>query len=312
MDSSFGVSRKVELITPARFLFDSGLTPKEFNRRMLNDSHLKVVRYYPDGSDAFPDTDIKGGVVVTYRDEDAIIGPIRRMYKDERHRPLVEKVTGSADFVPLATIVGSQGSFKYTDLFFDDNPIARKVLMKGTKDKILSSQLEEFSFAFLDSKHDGYIKILGRLNGDRVYRWINSEYIREKGSHTLYSYKVFVAEAQGSGGFGEALSNLVIGEPGVAHTDTFLAFGCFDDIAEAENLAKYLKTKMARALLGTLKVTQHAASAVWEFVPLQDFSSASDIDWSMPIRDIDQQLYAKYGFSEEEIEFIETHVKEMI
>jgi len=46
-------------------------------------------------------------------------------------------------------------------------------------------------------------------------------------------------------------------------------------------------------------------------VPLQDFTSNSDIDWSVSIKAIDQQLYKKYNLSDEEIAFIETNVKEM-
>lgn len=64
-------------------------------------------------------------------------------------------------------------------------------------------------------------------------------------------------------------------------------------------------------LLGVLKVTQDNDRGVWKYVPLQDFTSMSDIDWSQSISDIDKQLYAKYGLDEEEINFIETHVKEM-
>lgn len=45
--------------------------------------------------------------------------------------------------------------------------------------------------------------------------------------------------------------------------------------------------------------------------PLQDFTSDSDIDWSQSVADIDRQLYAKYGLDDEEIQFIESHVKEM-
>ena len=46
-------------------------------------------------------------------------------------------------------------------------------------------------------------------------------------------------------------------------------------------------------------------------IPLQDFTNHSDIDWSKSIHEIDQQLYRKYGLDEKEIDFIETHVKEM-
>lgn len=61
-------------------------------------------------------------------------------------------------------------------------------------------------------------------------------------------------------------------------------------------------------MLGILKVTQDNPPATWAKVPLQDFTSASDIDWS---GDIDAQLYDKYNLSDAEINFIEKHVKEM-
>ena len=64
-------------------------------------------------------------------------------------------------------------------------------------------------------------------------------------------------------------------------------------------------------MLGLLKVTQDNTPDKWKYVPLQDFTSDSDIDWSKSVAEIDRQLYAKYGLDENEIEFIETHVKEM-
>lgn len=72
-----------------------------------------------------------------------------------------------------------------------------------------------------------------------------------------------------------------------------------------------IKTKFARALLSVLKITQDANPGKWQYVPLQDFTAASDIDWSKSIPEIDKQLYAKYGLDEKEIAFIESHVKEM-
>lgn len=64
-------------------------------------------------------------------------------------------------------------------------------------------------------------------------------------------------------------------------------------------------------MLGVLKATQHNPPEKWQYVPLQDFTSSSDIDWSQSVAGIDQQLYAKYGLGDEEIAFIESHVKEM-
>ena len=85
----------------------------------------------------------------------------------------------------------------------------------------------------------------------------------------------------------------------------------FTQREEAENTSKYIKTKFTRALFGVLKRTQANTPEKWRFVPLQDFTTASDIDWTKPIPEIDRQLYAKYGLDENEISFIEKNVKEM-
>ena len=99
--------------------------------------------------------------------------------------------------------------------------------------------------------------------------------------------------------------------PGEAHTETFLSIGEFQTEAEACAAKKYLYTKFLRVLLGVLKVTQNGNKPVWRCIPLQDFTPNSDIDWSQSVADIDRQLYIKYGLNDDEIAFIESHVKEM-
>lgn len=100
-------------------------------------------------------------------------------------------------------------------------------------------------------------------------------------------------------------------EPSVGYTQSFIGIGAFDNQNEAEAVLKYVKSKFARTLLSILKITQDNPPEKWAYVPLQDFTPASDIDWSKSIHEIDLQLYKKYGLSEDEINFIETHVKEM-
>lgn len=90
-----------------------------------------------------------------------------------------------------------------------------------------------------------------------------------------------------------------------------MSFGAFDTKFEAEACLTYIKTKFARAVLGILKITQDNPVGVWKFVPLQNFTNKSDIDWTQSIPDIDRQLYAKYKLSQEEIDFIEAKVKAM-
>ena len=64
-------------------------------------------------------------------------------------------------------------------------------------------------------------------------------------------------------------------------------------------------------MLGILKITQHNPKATWTFVPNQDFTLSSDIDWSQSIENIDEQLYKKYNLSQDEIDFIESKVRAM-
>ena len=103
----------------------------------------------------------------------------------------------------------------------------------------------------------------------------------------------------------------LIGQPLIGHTESFISIGCFDKQEEAEACYKYICTKFVRCLLGVLKVTQDNPPEKWKYVPLQDFTANSDIDWTKSVAEIDKQLYAKYGLDEAEINFIETHVKEM-
>ena len=171
-------------------------------------------------------------------------------------------------------------------------------------------RLPQIFFDEIPNDGKDYIKIYGLINNNRCYKYVRRDYVNN--FKTLDTYKVFVPQANGSGAIGEVLSSPIIGSPIIGCTETFLSVGCFSAEQEAKAVLKYIKTKFARALLGILKVTQNNPPAVWEYVPMQDFTSNSDIDWSQSVAEIDVQLYRKYGLSNEEIAFIETHVKEMI
>ena len=150
---------------------------------------------------------------------------------------------------------------------------------------------------------------IGLIGTKRYIRWIKREYI--KTHDNLEYYKVILPKSNGSGAIGEVLSTPLVGEPLVGHTQSFISIGKYKTCEEANNAMKYIKSKFARTLLGVLKITQDNKKNTWRYVPLQDCTPASDIVWSASVADIDRQLYKKYGLSEEEIEFIETHVKEM-
>ena len=136
-----------------------------------------------------------------------------------------------------------------------------------------------------------------------AYCLTNSQEIKSTDLFSAYP------KANGSGALGEVLSTPLIGEPLIGATETFLSIGSFEKKEDAEHCLKYVQSKFARTMLGILKITQDNTKEKWAYVPLQDFTDKSDIDWSQSVHDIDQQLYRKYGLSDEEIQFIEEKVK---
>lgn len=293
IDEAYKIADKSILITPARFLFKAGQTPKNWMEKMLEDKHLKVQFYELKSGKVFTGTDIKGGVAITYRDVDKDLGPIGVF----------------TIFETFSDLVYPQGIYRFSNKLFSDYPNAEKLQGKGTKNKIVSKSLTQLDFVFKNNEEKDHVALLGRIGSERVYRYINKKYLDLP--ETFENYNVFVPEANGSGALGEVLSTPLIGEPLIGHTDTFLSIGNFKTKFEADACIKFIKTKFARVLLGVLKVTQHNSRKTWYYVPLQDFTVNSDIDWTQSVADIDHQLYQKYDLSPEEIAFIETHVREM-
>ena len=76
MDASYKIADSALLITPARFLFNTGYTPKKWNQERLDDKHFKVLKYYADATGAFQGVDIKGGVAISYRDINKCYDPM--------------------------------------------------------------------------------------------------------------------------------------------------------------------------------------------------------------------------------------------
>ena len=304
MDESYKVAHKVELITPARFLFNAGYTPKSWNEKILNDEHFKVLMYEVDSAKFFPNIDIKGGVAITYRDARQVFGAIGTFTKYPELNAILKKVKAETE-IYLDTIIASPLNYSLTELMKSEHP--------DLIDRLRTSAFTTLAPIFYEAKPmDGrkYIALTGLLNGKRAERFVRKDYIKD-GSAMLDKYNLLLPKAIGSGAFGEQLSSEIIAEPGMGYTQTFIGIGKFDTRQEAIYASRYVKTKFARAMLGVLKITQDCPAPKWKYVPLQDFTAHSDIDWSKSVAEIDRQLYRKYDLTADEIEFIETHVKEM-
>ena len=225
---------------------------------------------------------------------------------------ILHKIINFRDFQGMEKTVVTRTAYRLTEQLHKEHPEAVSQLSKGHAYDMSTNIFERLPQVFFDEKPDDnykYIRILGRENNQRVYKYIRADFVNEP--KNLYSYKVFLPSGNGNGQFGEVLTAPVEGTVGVGSTETFISIGSLKDIEELHALIKYIKGKFARAMIGVLKTTQHLTPAVWKYVPLQDFTSSSDIDWSKSIHEIDLQLYKKYGLNQEEIDFIEKNVKEM-
>lgn len=312
LEESYKLADKVEMIHPARFLFNAGSTPKTWNEKMLSDEHLKVVDYFDNSSKVFPSTDIKGGVAITYRDKEKVFGEIGTYTVYDELNSILNKVA-SKTAKTLDCFISGRGVYKLAKAAHEDYPEIEDIQSKGHKNDIGTGAfrlLKDVIFYKDKPKHEGeFVRILGLENSKRMYYWMDKRYLDAPSS--FEEYKVIIPKASGNGTFGEVISSPLILEPNVGATETFLSIGGFLTKYEAESVLKYIKSKFTRAMLGVLKITQENTRDKWSKVPVQDFTEESDINWLKSISEIDKQLYKKYDLSQNEIQFIEDKVRPM-
>ncbi|GDX62670.1 hypothetical protein LBMAG34_2040 [Candidatus Saccharibacteria bacterium] len=309
------ISETFSFVMPARWMSGENGPYREtqgFVDEMLDGSHLKSFTLFPDSSELFKGVDIKGGVcyfvwdknyskdlvdytlsergkdvtaIVPFKISDNIIVRFPQLTN------IVQKISRNAPSDSMKTLVSSWNPFGFiSDLFVKNNEGVRRISEKK-----------------MDT--DDY-KVIGLLKGRRVYRYIPNDELK-KNRIGAKSWKVFVPRANGSGVFGEVFSTPMLGVPMLVCTDTFLQVGEFDNEYEANSVLTYVKTKFFRAMVGVKKTAVFNYKDAFTFVPQQNWTNKSDIDWSKSIAEIDQQLYKKYGLSNDEIDFIESRVKPM-
>lgn len=308
------IGRKVSLIMPARWTSGESGPYKEtkgFIEEMIEGNHIKSFVLYPNSIDLFNNVDIKGGVCFYVYDEDYSKNEVNYTFVENGIKKYAKVSFREADNIiirfpelisilrksrnqssdSMKTLVSSRNPFGFvSDLFVKNNEGVSRI----SETKICD---------------DDYM-VYGLLNAKRTTRYIPNNELK-KNLDGANNWKVFIPRANGSGAFGEGFSSPIIGMPMTVCTDTFLQVGQFKNKIEAENLLKYVKTKYFRAMVGIKKTAVFNYKDCFEFVPLQDFTDKSDIDWSKSIHEIDLQLYKKYGLDQNEINFIESHVKEM-
>lgn len=278
----------ITMIIPSRW-FSGGKGLENFRDKMLHNRHLSKLVDYPVSNECFSGVEIKGGVCYFLWDRDqqlpCTITTIRNGQKSILSRELLEP--GIKTFIRYNEAIGiyrkvsNVGESSFSQLVSSRKPFGLDTSVKGAKqakDNMVMLYGNKSKF-FLDR---------GRITQNQA--WIDK-------------YKVLISYAYGAG---EEFPHQIINkpfcvEPNSACTETYLVIGPFDNNGECKNVISYMSTKFFRFMVLLLKNTQHATKAVYQLVPMQDFSKP----WT------DEELYAKYGLTDEEINFIESMIKPM-
>ena len=117
VDAAYSIADKIELIHPARFLFNAGSTPKSWNEKMLSDKNLKILSYWAKSKDVFENTDIKGGVAVSYHDKNKDFGAIEVFTPFKELNSIRLKVAHN-NFKSFSEIIYSAYSYHLTDTIY--------------------------------------------------------------------------------------------------------------------------------------------------------------------------------------------------
>lgn len=316
MNAAYLVADKVELIHPARFLFDSGRTPKAWNEQMLNDPHLKILDYDSDSTKFFSSVAIMGGIAISYYDNEKEFGPIGVFTPYKELRQIISKVTQHTSFESLQTHIYLQTRFDLRNLYAE-HPEVKSGIGSDGKDSRFEKNIFRKVPIFTDlPEEDDDIRALGTdETKKRTWKYISKRFV-DMSQENLMSFKLISSVSNGAAGnIGDAPVRIIgdteLGVPGEGYTRSFIGIGSFESKKDAENCQKYLKTRFARVMIGTMKNTQMLNPDVWRNVPYQNFTDHSDINWGKSIKEIDNQLYQKYGLLEDEVNFIEKHIKEM-
>ena len=304
--------RYLTMIVPSRWM-KGGKGLNDFRQAMMNDTRIKVICDFEDAKECFSGLHIDGGVCYFLWDKDyngkvdyhfkSLDGTTNRSFRflksdfsetiirDFRQSSIIQKT--SIDKIKFSSIVSARNPYGFNADFFNTPEAYPKI-------------------AVYDAPNDETVKIHGvkgkKGGAKRVFGYIKERMV-DKGVESINQYKLFFSKAYMT--TSTVPPEIIVGTPKTICTETFLLIGGFNTKIEAENCLAYIRSKFFRALLFYNRHSLNISRESFELIPIQDFSSESDIDWNLSTEDIDKQLYHKYGLDETEISFIESMIKPM-
>lgn len=286
--------RFLVMVTPSRW-FAGGRGLDEYRSEMLADTRMRRLVDFPDATEAFPGTQIKGGVSYFLWDGSWNDGcEVTTFHGGKPTSPPMTRLLGAYDIVVRRN---------------EAVPILEKVLKINAHDRYGNlaskvSPIQPFSIRtnFRGSESPRGMKHPIRLLGNGEDTFIERENV-PRNQHWIDEWKVLVGAAYGAGDSvpHQIYNYPIVAGPGTACTETYLVVDRFKSSAEAKRFADYLQTRTVRFLVSLRKYTQHLYNERFQFVP----DLPMDRSWS------DRSLYEKYGIVAGEVAFIESMIRPM-
>ncbi|PMD73025.1 Eco57I restriction-modification methylase domain-containing protein [Companilactobacillus nuruki] len=297
----------ISLITPSVW-FTGGKGLSDYRREMLNDPHLESIYNFDTPKDVFPTANLRGGVnyFLWNREFDNNDG----IKVDTIHKKsLVESGTRPVKLAEIPIFISSNHAYHILEKLLKNDAIILDDQDKRMFESIVSVR-NPFAIATTFKKSaDFYTDSKGLINPVKVYAsgdviGFTERKMITKNEQWLEKIKVLTPFANNIGtDLKDNNLKTIIAEPNSVATETYLVVGADLDLTfvQAQNIANYMKTKFVRFLISLAKANQNGTRQTYQFVPNQNFTDKSDLDWT---RDLDQQLFVKYNLDESEQEFI--------
>ena len=299
--------RFVTLITPSKWFTSQGQDGSfaPLREYAKENNHFKYIKNYSDNAPIFSGVAL-GAVNYFLYDKEYIGDVVFSTDHSECTRPLFED--GMDIILPIDQMVSIVKKVTNHPGFRSlmDYTYGRDAFGIPGKKEILNANTSEHHFS-------GSVSV---RCAHEIIRYIAKDQIT-KNIDLVNKWKIFTSKGNGAAGtleVGKAnaiIGKAYVGAPDSACSDSLIPIGPFETEEEVINLVKYMATKFLRFMVGIMKASRNIYQVVYKFVPVQDFTIASDIDWSKSIAEIDAKLYEKYNLTPVEIAFIESTIKPM-
>ena len=293
-------SRFIVMIIPSKWMV-GGRGLEKFRDIMINDDSIREIHDFEDSKKCFSGVHLDGGICYFLRDSQHH-GLIDYYYTDLNENLIFSKRCLKNKTSPF--VIRDERIMSILDK--TSNDISFSTIVSTTKPygirKDLFNSPERYPLANLQKeKYPNSFHIFGvrGLKGGarRTDAYISRSVVPENSD--IKKYKIFFTTSYSTNAI--VPPEPILAGPDEICTETFLSIGPFNSKEIRDNCEKYMKTNFFRFLLYYGKGSMQVTKAVFALIPLQDFSKS----WT------DEELYAKYGLTQEEIDFIESMIRPM-